>query len=1018
MAAEPLVIDKRKALRPSQDYAGLRASGLEYIQQLSGRIWTDHNAHDPGITILDVLCYALTDLGYRTDFSVRDLLAAPGGAVDPPHVSGLFPAHEILTTAPLTILDYRRLLLKIDGVRNAWLDPMMDPARAGHYKESEIPIYADRVTGGLSYAPSDAEGRANARVRLGGLYRVLLELEIDDRLGSLNERRLVYQARRGPLKGLVFSLDSQDPALAAGTIDFGRNLDRIVQVVSVTQADRQYTARVRVTLAGGAEVVLDRLALLVVDDRPRPDLDPVAVTVPQLTALLADGAADGPIPLFWAKQQARQRSLEKVRCVLSANRNLCEDFLGIATVPPEHVAVCADVEVKPDADLEAVQARIFHAIEQYFNPPVRHHTLKELLDQERTADEIFDGPYADPAFTCRGNPVFTKPGFVAREDLEASELKRILYVSDIVNIVMELEDVVSIKGVQLRVYDGLGVPRGPGEKWALPVTAQHQPVLSIERSKILLFKSEIPYRARPDEFRRTLDHLRAMARKAAYVEPNQVLPVEPGRHRDLLRHYSIQHDFPQTYGIGEAGLPTTASDARVAQAHQLKAYLTFYDQVLADYLAQLANVRRLFSLDETLKQTYFAQFVRDVAGVRARFEDEIYVDKAVLQAVLQRAGLIEDEALFQDRRNRLLDHLIARFAEQFTDYVLMMFALEGDPLKTGEALIDDKIDFLREYPVVSRERQKAFNDRPEAPAQIWQTKNVSGLQKRVSRLAGIDDDSRRDLACARVFDVLFTVVPVGNQFRLEIRGATGTPIFQSAELFATAAAAQARARQLHPFMRQEASYQVDITGGTGQVRYRITAGGATLQHAGTFPAELDAVQSMRAVIDRYDEILLSDAACNQEGFHLIEHILLRPTTPADPLLDVCLPPQGESCGDEDPYSFRIHVVLPYWPVRFRSLAFRTFFERLVRQETPAHVHARICWVSNEQMAELDRAHRAWLEARAATPVDRTALTGALRPLVEVLQRLKTVYPAAVLHDCLEGENEIPVRLGSTNLGIF
>jgi hypothetical protein len=48
----------------------------------------------------------------------------------------------------------------------------------------------------------------------------------------------------------------------------------------------------------------------------------------------------------------------------------------------------------------------------------------------------------------------------------------------------------------------------------------------------------------------------------------------------------------------------------------------------------------------------------------------------------------------------------------------------------------------------------------------------------------------------------------------------------------------------------------------------------------------------------------------------------------------------------------------------------------------------------------------------------TTLTDSRRRLIDVLQRLKTVYPAAVLHDCVEGENENPVRLGSTNLGIF
>jgi len=288
----------------------------------------------------------------------------------------------------------------------------------------------------------------------------------------------------------------------------------------------------------------------------------------------------------------------------------------------------------------------------------------------------------------------------------------------------------------------------------------------------------------------------------------------------------------------------------------------------------------------------------------------------------------------------------------------------------------------------------------------------------VSRLAGLDDYSRRDLACPHVFDALFRAAAVGSQFRVEIRNAAGAPIFQSVELFPAAAAAMNAARTLYPSIRHEASYQLDASGGVNQIRYRIVAGGVTLRHTATFATEADAVRSMRAIIDRYDQILLGDAACNQEGFHLIEHILLRPTSIQDELMAVCLDPHGQSCGDEDPYSFRIHVVLPYWPTRFRDLAFRKFFERTLREETPAHVHVRICWVSNEQMAELDRAYRVWLEARAAASPVPTAARSALQDLIVVLQRLKTVYPAAVLHDCVEGDDENPVRLGSTNLGIF
>jgi hypothetical protein len=385
---------------------------------------------------------------------------------------------------------------------------------------------------------------------------------------------------------------------------------------------------------------------------------------------------------------------------------------------------------------------------------------------------------------------------------------------------------------------------------------------------------------------------------------------------------------------------------------------------------------------------------------------------------VKRNRLTEDEELFQERRNRLLDHLMARFAEQFTDYALMMFTLEGDPLKTGGELITDKIDFLREYPAVSRERGKACNIRPENPADIWDTGNVAGLEKRVSRLLGMADYDRRDLTCAGVLSALFAAKAESGQVRLVIPDATGNVLFRSAEKFANANQALAAGAKLYPFIRREGAYAVDASGGVGSVFYTVSGGGVTLRHGTNFDTEAHAVQSIRRIIDRYDEILLTDTACDEEGFHLIEHILLRPFVTTDALMDVCLDPSCESCGDDDPYSFRITVVLPYWPGRFRNLQFREFFERTLREEAPAHVQARICWVDNAQMAQLDAAYRTWLEARARANIVQSDLSAALQNLIDILRDLRTVYPAATLHDCLEGENENPVRLGSTSLGIF
>ena len=49
-----------------------------------------------------------------------------------------------------------------------------------------------------------------------------------------------------------------------------------------------------------------------------------------------------------------------------------------------------------------------------------------------------------------------------------------------------------------------------------------------------------------------------------------------------------------------------ASAKRRAQAKQLKAYLLFFEQMLVNYLEQLAHVKDLFAVDDTVTHSYFS----------------------------------------------------------------------------------------------------------------------------------------------------------------------------------------------------------------------------------------------------------------------------------------------------------------------------------------------------------------------------------------------------------------------------
>ena len=107
----------------SQRFDELMQEGIDLIQRYSGDQWTDYNYHDPGITILEQLCYAITDLGYRTNFPIEDLLLLNRDRYDLERNNLFFSPEKAFSSCPLTLNDFRRLIIDaIDNVNNAWLE--------------------------------------------------------------------------------------------------------------------------------------------------------------------------------------------------------------------------------------------------------------------------------------------------------------------------------------------------------------------------------------------------------------------------------------------------------------------------------------------------------------------------------------------------------------------------------------------------------------------------------------------------------------------------------------------------------------------------------------------------------------------------------------------------------------------------------------------------------------------------------------------------------------------------------
>lgn len=105
------------------NYYDYRKEALLWAQKLSGKLWTDFNPHDPGVTVLEILSYVLTELDYKLGFTMEDILHSSVIRKEfQLEDNALFKAEDIFCTAPVTEKDFRVLLIdQIEGVTNAWL---------------------------------------------------------------------------------------------------------------------------------------------------------------------------------------------------------------------------------------------------------------------------------------------------------------------------------------------------------------------------------------------------------------------------------------------------------------------------------------------------------------------------------------------------------------------------------------------------------------------------------------------------------------------------------------------------------------------------------------------------------------------------------------------------------------------------------------------------------------------------------------------------------------------------------
>lgn len=1011
MSVSKYSIPKHPALKPGEDYYLLRKDGIGLIEKMSSGIWTDYNTHDPGITILEALCYAITDIAYRTGWDIKDILTPEKviSTARPYPDQPFFTAREILTVNPTTPDDFRRLLIDLGPVRDAWVFCKDCGCEAGYFAWCENNVL--RKSYRKPVVPPGLEP-----VSPRGLYDVLLELESDRELGDLNDYKVEYFT--------VFTDDEGDHPLTLefrfpkadieATPDAGPfrveylswnvsksdNTD-ILTASSYTDDERREYLRkhwhdvfyLDLKLTKGLNsFTLDNVALRVFGDSNIK----LGAGAGFFKDLFASEMCDAVIKKIYSKKEKRHETIREAKITLQDKRNLDEDYCLVQIVDTEEVAACADVEVKPEADIELVMAKIFFEVEKYFNPPVTYHTLKELLDSGSSVEDIFNGPEL-------------VNGFIKTEDLANASLKSVLYVSDILNKLMDIEGVIAVNHFQLTKFDDEGnivagaadpkiVDGGELEfdktrisaNWSLYLKKQHQPRLYQRGSRFTFYKNGLPFLPSSGEVDETLTQLKGEAERPKITGSTDIsndLPVPLGKFRNLEDYFPVQYSFPITYGIGQDGLPHNATDKRRGQAAQLKAYLMVFEQLLANACTQVAHTADLFSLDAKLTQTYFANKLSEAILLGYDKIVAAGLDSAAL------TGLNETPLEFHKRRNRFLDHIMSRFGEQFNEYALLLTNLEGQSV-ARDALIEDKIAFLRAYPMISHDRARAFNYRKPAPVEYTPAGaavklNQPGIKARVSRLTG-----RPDL----ILNWVETAATGIDKYRLKFQIAERGSIVLAGSI--TIHANDPEAAEIHGYQaiadrisRNENFAVVPASG-----KYELRLKGNVDEAHGKAPELFNTATD--AVLIRNDLV----AWASSERVIVVEHLLLRPKFPGDALYASC-------CCDEDPFSFRLTFVMPGWNEPFKSnMDMRSFVDRTIRYETPSHLLPKICWVDTDPMDRFEASWYRWLQANAAFDWTEERLEDRLG-IVLKHSLLPGIEPGSAAGDVCDCARDILARYG-------
>jgi hypothetical protein len=425
-----------------------------------------------------------------------------------------------------------------------------------------------------------------------------------------------------------------------------------------------------------------------------------------------------------AGQSEQDGVVEKVRLVFARARNLCEDLESIEIIPSAEFKLHAEVEIREGIDPADVLARIYYVCASWLAAGIEFMPYDLALDRGKPPEEIFRGPFPESGMLVgdRGDPRTT---FTA---------------SDVYSLIKAVDGVESV-----RTYPGMNGDEVVTRHLHWP---QNDNDLGV---RIFRNGRELPVSLH--DFTMRYEEI-SFVNKGLGGLPTRIVPLPAGRTREISDYLSVQYHLPPIYGVGARGVPESATPREKARARQLKGYLLLFDQHMADYVAMLANLRRLFSTGIDKQETYFFQRMSEESfpGVTEAYDRE----SAVKLEELLRSQRSES------RVTRLLDYLLALYGESFRDDILRR-RTAGINREEEDAILDARIAYLENILTVTRDRGAAA----DYSRQPGDRQNRSGLEAKLSHLLGFEKEYQSGGTGLRVMEHIL-LRPFGGPFRISI----------------------------------------------------------------------------------------------------------------------------------------------------------------------------------------------------------------------------------------------------------